>query len=125
MTRRQVAIDPAVAAILGEAEERQEQRRMGPGKRKTAKRAARRKAVTWELDRGVVGIVQEVAGALGISPAGVVNRLLVDGLERLAAGEVDFEGCLVPSRSPQYLWVVEVGVNGLGEAVRRRLDIRD
>ena len=119
--RQTVHIDPAVAAILGEAETRVELRGMGPEKRKLARRRVRRQSVTLELNADLVPLLKEVAAAHGISTAGVVDRLLVDALGRYAAGEVTFEGFLEASRSPRYDWVVRVDVEEVREGVRERI----
>jgi hypothetical protein len=80
-----------------------------------------RQTVTWEPNAELVAIVRHMGQALGISAAGVVDRLLLEGLQRYAAGEIDFEGYLRPSRGPRYLWVVEVPTDGLQERVCRHL----
>lgn len=122
MSKRQsITVDPAVAAILGEARDRTTQRRMKPTQRQTARRAQQRQSVTLELDRELVALVRDVASALEISPAGVVNRLLLDALTRYAAGQIDFDGYLAPSRSPRYAWVVKINPNGLQQAVHKLL----
>jgi hypothetical protein len=121
MKRQTVVTDPAVAAILSEGQGRAAQRAMTLAQRRSARRAAKREGVTWELDRELVAIVRQIAEVLEISPAGVANRMLVDALTRYASGEIDFEDHLSPSRSPRYLWVVEVNPNGLREAISRRL----
>ncbi len=121
MTRQTVNIDPAVAAILGESEQRAQRRAMTPAQRQRAQRQAQRKSVTYEMHADLVAIVREIAEAMAISPAAVVNRLLLDALQRYADGEVDFEDYLRPSRSPRYQWVVEINPNGLRSAVAQRL----
>jgi hypothetical protein len=121
MTRQTVNIDPAVAAILGESEQRAQMRTMTPAQRQRAQRQARRKSVTYEMHADLVAIVREIADAMEISPAAVVNRLLLDALRRYADGEIDFEDYLEPSRSPRYLWVVKIDPKGLRAAVAQRL----
>ncbi len=121
MTRQAVDIDPAIAAILDEPERRAQMRAMTPDQRRRARRRAGRKSVTYEMNADLVVIVREVADAMEISPAAVVNRLLLDALERYAGGEIDFEDYLKPSRSPRYLWIVEIDPKGLRAAVIQRL----
>lgn len=83
---------------------------------------AKRKKVNWEVDADVATVVQQIAEALEISPAAAATRLIFDGLERYAAGEIDFEGYLQPSRSPRYRWVVEVNAGDrLESAIADRL----
>ena len=80
-----------------------------------------RQTVTWEPNAELVAIVRRMSQALKISSAGVVDRLLLEGLQRYVAGEIDFEGYLRPSRGPRYRWVVEVPTAGLRETVGQRL----
>ena len=81
----------------------------------------KRQTVTWEPNAELVAIVRRMGQVLGISAAGIVDRLLLEGLQRYAAGKIDFEGYLRPSRGPRYLWVVEVPADGLQETVGQRL----
>jgi hypothetical protein len=82
-----------------------------------------RQRVTLELDPELVDLVRQLAQELGISMAGVVDRLLLDGLERWASGEVDFDRFLQPTSQGRYRWVVEIDPNGLHEQVSHRLTI--
>jgi hypothetical protein len=115
--RRHMQIDPAIEAIMGSAEQRARQRRMTPAERRQAKRDAQRERVTLELDPALMAMVRQIAEAEGISPAGVINLLLVPGIEKYAAGEIDFGENTRPSRSPRYEWVVEL--QGLEELARK------
>jgi hypothetical protein len=122
MTRQEVHIDPGITAILGESDDRTEERRMSPQQRKRKRRQAKRQSVTWELDASLVAIVRQIADALDISPASATNRLLFDALQRYAAGTIDFDDkYLRPSRAPRYLWVVDINTNGLQNDIDQRL----
>lgn len=111
--RRDVRLDPAVAAALGDADRRQRARHMTAGQRRQAARDAERQRVTLELAPELVARVREIAEREGCSPAGVVNVMLMEGLPRYEAGEIDFGEYVRPSRCPRYLWIVDVK-NGPG-----------
>ena len=76
-----------------------------------------RQKVTLRLNPEVLELVREMARDLGISPAGAIDRLLLDALERYAQGRLDFEGCLEPAARGRYEWRVVVGPNGHKEAL--------
>lgn len=120
-TRQTVKIDPAVTAILGDAKNRAAHRTMTPAQRRRASRRVQRQSITLELNAALIPILKELADAIGISTASAVDRLLLDALTRYAAGEIDFEGHLHPSRSPRYAWLVRINPNGLHAAVTQRL----
>lgn len=122
--RKEIGIDPAVVAILDEAENRNKERTMSPIERKKANRA-RRKRITWELDDRLVALVQKIAKSYNISPAGTANILLAKALHDFAQGEINFTESLQPSRSPRYEWVVTPSLGDLIPAVEEflRLDI--
>jgi hypothetical protein len=123
MTKRQntTIIDPAVLAILSDDKQRTRQRTMTPAQRRRATKRQLRKSVTYMLNPDLVVIVRQLAEALDISPAGAVDRLLLDALQRYANGDIDFHDHLAPSRSARYGWVIKINPNGLHAAVARRL----
>jgi hypothetical protein len=53
----------------------------------------------------------------------VIDRLLLDGLERYAEGAIDFDGYLQPTAQGRYAWTVEISANGLREAIAQILTI--
>ena len=65
-------------------------------------------AVTLELNPDLVGLVRRVAEREGVSPAGVVNVLLLEGLERYGRRDLEIDGYVRPSQGPRYDWVVEL-----------------
>ena len=121
MERREVRLDPAVEAVLGDGARRGRRRRMTRRERAQAERDSRRQRVTLELNPELVGLVRRVGEHEGLSPAGVVNVLLLDGLRRYAGRELGVDEYVRPSQGPRYDWVVEVEVGDLGERVERRM----
>jgi hypothetical protein len=108
-------MDPAVAAVLGQGERRQRERRQTPAQRRQAARDAKRTRITLELDPRIVQLLREVAEVEGTSPAGAANLLLREGLRRYVEGGLEFHKHRRPSRSPRYEWVVELSLDGLTE----------
>ena len=121
MERREVRLDPAVEAVLGDGARRGRRRRMTRRERAQAERDSRRQRVTLELNPELVGLVRRVAEHEGVSPAGVVNVLLLDGLGRYGRGELGIDEYVRPSEGPRYDWVVEVEVGDLGQVIECRM----
>lgn len=120
--RREIELDPAVAAVLGDGQRRAQQRKMTPAQRKRAARDSARQRVTMEMDPRIVSLVQQIADAEKCSPASVATILLKDALARYAADEIGLGDNLRSSRSPRYEWVVDLGdLSALGSAVKKRL----
>ena len=82
-----------------------------------------RKKVTVRLNTEVVDLVRQVARDLGISPASVIDRFLLEGLERYAQDALEFDDYLQPTSQGRYAWTVEVNPNGLREALARKVTI--
>ena len=121
MTKRKpVVLDPAVNTILGESTQRQQQRTMTAAQRQRAQRQATSKGVNYLMNIELADIIRRLADSLGISPASAVNRLLLDALQRYAAGELTFDEYLQPSRSSRYQWIIEINPNGLSTAVAQQ-----
>jgi hypothetical protein len=93
-----------------------------PGARKPRRWQVVRVSKTYELNAGLPLLVERIAAALEISPASVIDRLLYHALQAFAAGEIDFDRYLLPSRSPRYAWTVDVNPNGLQSAITAYLD---
>ncbi len=80
MVRREVQIDPAVAAILGEGERRQEERSLPRAERRQRVRDRSRTKLTVDLPEGVIEEIREVAEAENVGVSSLVHWLLVEGL---------------------------------------------
>lgn len=124
MARRAVnfnkATSPEVSAILEQGEERKRWQQMTPAQKRRARRDQQRKRTTLELDPDVVRLIQAISEAEDVSPASVVNLLLVKALPAYAAGEIDFTEHTYPARG-RYLWGVEIHVNGLAKEVEKAI----
>lgn len=121
-TRQQVTVDPAVAAIMQDGRRRRKARRMSTQERRQAKRDEKRHRVTLELNPEIAKMIGAIAKSEGCSPAGVVNLLVFDGVQRYIIGELEFVGHVRPSRSPRFDWVVEPsGVVALADRLIKHL----
>lgn len=109
-------LDPAVAAILGESQFKQQLRRADPTTAAELKRQRARERITLELHPSVVQALRAVAEGLGISPASVCNWLLGHALLQYAAGDLDMSDALLPSNSPRWAAVMDM------DDLARRLD---
>ena len=59
-----------------------------------------RQKVTLRLNPEVIDLVRQVAQDEGISPASMVDRLLLEGLQRYAQDALDLDGFLQPQQPP-------------------------
>jgi hypothetical protein len=106
--RRDIDLDPAVAAILGDQEQRQKVRRASKREAAEMRRQASRHRVTLELNPVVVKALRRVADAEGVSPAAACNWLLGNALLQYADGILDFAECKRGSDSHRWAFVVEL-----------------
>ena len=107
--RRDVNLDPAVAAILGDQEQKEKIRKAPKKKAAELRRQAARHRVTLELDPVVVKVLRQAAEAEGVSPAAACNWLLGNALAMYAGGDLDFSECKRGSESHRWAFVVELG----------------
>ena len=82
-----------------------------------------RQKVTLILNPEVIDLVRQVAQEEGISPASMVDRLLLEGLQRYAQDGLDFEDWLQPTTQGRYAWTVKIDPNGLREAIAQKVNI--
>ena len=108
MERREVRLDPAVEAVLGDGARRSRERRMGRAERRKVGRDRERSKATFDLPEWLVERIQARAAGASCSMSGLAGFLLAAGLRELEAGRLDLDGHLQPSRSPRFEWVVEV-----------------
>lgn len=107
--RRDPNLDPAVAAILSN-QEKKERIRTAPKKEAAElRRQAARHRVTLELSPAVVGALQAVAEAEGVTPAAACNWLLGNALLQYQAGALNFAECKVEARSNRWRYTVNLG----------------
>ncbi len=107
--RRDVNLDPAVAAILGDQEQKEKIRKAPKKEAAELRRQAGRHRVTLELDPVVVKVLRQAAEAEGVSPAAACNWLLGNALAMYAGGDLDFSECKRGSESHRWAFVVELG----------------
>lgn len=117
--RKDPDLDPAVAAILGDQEQKRVIRKVPKAeaaklREKRAKeeaereRQAGRHRVTLELDRAVFAALLRAAEAEQVSPASAANWLLAQALLQYARGDLTFEGCKRTTESPRWLYTVDL-----------------
>lgn len=82
-----------------------------------------RQKVTLRANADLIAIVRQIADNQRISPAGVIDRLLLEGLECYSRGDIDFDGYLQPTSQGRYAWTVQINPNGLQAAITERLTI--
>lgn len=108
--RRRKVIDPSTAEILEGVERKQSDAHL-PQDERLRKVKERKKAkarlpgrVNWDLPPNLKQRIVALAERNRVPTSQVAAFLLVDGLERLDAGEIDFDSYKVPSNSPRYDW---------------------
>lgn len=118
--RKDTNLDPAVAAILGDQEQKRVIRKAPKAEaaklleqraREEAEqeRQAGRHRVTLELDRAVFAALHRAAEAEQISPASAANWLLAQALLQYARGDLDFSECKRGTDSPRWPYTVRLG----------------
>lgn len=123
MNRRQIDQDPGVLAILRQAKDKKQRRRMTPKQRQRHQDQARLKKITYRLDRGIAEMIDLLASTYRCPPAGVAGWLLAQGLRAYAAGEIEIDAVLQASDSPRWDWVIRLnGLDGLRKKVVQRLE---
>ena len=110
--QRRQAIDPAVADLLAGAEQRQaDQRRPLKEKKLAAKaraKAASRPRITLDIPEPLQARLADLAESYSCPISQVAARLIQSGLADLDAGHVRLDDNRKPSRSPRYLWTLEL-----------------
>jgi len=88
-----------------------------PGHRRPQQRQVQRSSITLELNADLPPLLRQIAEAYGISPAGLADVLLEHALRAFCDDQIDLTPYLLPSRSPRYLWTVDVHTDDLQAAV--------
>jgi ribosome-binding protein aMBF1 (putative translation factor) len=122
MTRKAVELDPAVAALLDTAgrQAHSQRTRRTPAGRLRAARATPRTSITLELNADLAQILRDTADALGLSYASLADILLAHALQHL--NDIDLGSQIRESRSPRYLYVSAISLNGLAAQVAAHLE---
>jgi hypothetical protein len=105
MTRRQ-AVDPTVAALLGEADQRQAAATMAPADRRKWKRDRQRTRATYDLPQALLEAVGQVGQAESMTNSALVAALLAQALHTLQAGRWTLEAVKTFTRSPLFEYLV-------------------
>jgi hypothetical protein len=107
--------DPAVNALLGQAERRQAEARLS--RREREKKKKEREKIRVELRERIKAIAEQ--HAVPASQVATLGLLLV--VQALDDGQVDLNTYKVPSRSPRYDWNLVLPVEEvLGNGGKRR-----
>ena len=100
--------DVSVAAMLSATQPARQKRRADPD-------AAFRKA-TYKLSNPVLEIIQALSDQLGVPAAGIVNRLLLEGLTSVLNNDLDLLDYAHASNSLRWKWVIRIPTDGLERA---------
>lgn len=120
--RRRAVIDPAVLAVLGDADQRDARRQMTPAQRQKAERDAKRQRVTLELAPEIVEMVKMIAEFEECSPAGVINLFVMKAIEQYVNSEITLDGRRRASQTHRWGWVVVLeGLDDLMSRLRQFL----
>ncbi len=110
----QQAIDPAVAALLGNQAKRQAEMQL-PTKERVRKAKQRQKdkerlerRVNWEIPTVLKSQINELADAEEVPASQVASLLILLGLQDLAANRVRIWDFKIPSTSPRYNFVLSL-----------------
>jgi len=90
--RRDVELDPAVRAILGDQSFKQKKRRSTRDDRRELERQHSRQRVTLELNPLVVDLLRRIAEREYCSPASAANLLLTHAILAYRDGDLPFSG---------------------------------
>lgn len=107
MSKRQDAIDPAVADLLGDAAHREEDRRKSKEQRAKARRDAKRNRVTYDVPPVLENVVSELAEREGLSKSATASLLMAQSVQKYINRTLVFTGHKTPTRHPLYEWVVD------------------
>lgn len=112
MARKTVAFDPAVAAILGDGEQRDKARHMNVAERKEAKRQAARVRLVLDVPEWLRDAVMEEADKRSTSASSMAALLLAVGLREVREGRIEVRR--KRSDSPRFDWLVDVSEGDAG-----------
>lgn len=82
-----------------------------------------RQKVTLRINTELFDLVRQIAERESVSPAGAMDRLLLEGLERYAQGTLKFDGYLQPTAQGRYRFMVRITVDGLRAAIAKKVYI--
>jgi hypothetical protein len=82
-----------------------------------------RQKVTLRLNPEVIELIRQVARDLELSPASLIDCILLDGLKRYVDDGLELAGYLKICDRGRYVWTAQVDPNGLHAAISRKADI--
>lgn len=104
--QRRVSIDPTVAELLGQAEQREAASLLKPAARRKFKRDRNRTRATYDLPQALLDAVGQVGQAESMTNSAVVGALLSQALCMLKASRWTLEGVKTFTRSPLFEYLV-------------------
>jgi len=104
---RKDALDPAIAALMEQAERREKQRHRSPQEQKKAKRDAERTRATYDLPTELQTVVGRIASMENMSKSATAALLLAVAAREFLDGSLDFTGAKTVIQHPLYNWVVK------------------
>jgi ABC-type branched-subunit amino acid transport system substrate-binding protein len=104
---RRPSVDPAVAALLGQDDQRQAMQIMTPAGRRKWKREQARTRATYDLPQALLDAVRQVGEQEALPNSAVVAALVAQGLHHLQAGTWSLEGAKSMARSPLFEYLVD------------------
>lgn len=104
--RRSIEIDPAVANLIDEGKQRQEERSLSPADRrkliKEREKTRRRNRKVLDLPEQITKRLEQLAEKYGCPESQIAAFLLQQGFQNLDDEAIDFTPYLEASRSPRY-----------------------
>jgi hypothetical protein len=108
MAERRQAIDPAVAALLQDDQRRERRRKMKPAERHKADKDSGRSRGYYDIPPVVAEELRRIAAEEESSVSSVAGYFLHYAIQHYHQGEIDLAPHKRPSRSPRYLFIVQV-----------------
>ena len=103
---RQQVINPDIAAALGQAARKEQDRARTPQQRTKARKDRRRNRVTYDLPEGLEKAVERIAAQEEVSKSGAAALLLAHAIFQFNEDDLTFWGLRTISRSPLHEYVV-------------------
>lgn len=103
---RQQVINPDIAAALGQAARKEQDRARTPQQRTKARKDRRRNRVTYDLPEGLEKAVERIAATEEVSKSGAAALLLAHAVWKYGEDSLCFFGLRTLSRSPLHEYVV-------------------
>lgn len=99
---RRPILDPAVADIMGDMEQRQTVRTLTKKQKAERAKMARRNRLVIDIPPEVEGLIGAIAADRDVSISGVIEIALREFIKSNGEGRVKWSDYLVPSRCPRF-----------------------